>query len=382
MLGDTLRLADNLWFIHGEMPTDASKAPDWCNVVIYLAGDRLYLVDSSGGPVIRAAIGSVLQEIGPVASFTLINTHAHLDHICNNDVIADVRSSEKHHYLLQDGIDAANRGFSTYMADQFDHLDTFFDPFSSYQVNRGLYRVAGLLRDGLGRFAGRQRVLRWLFTTQFTKFDPVRDSRHSMEALDRTPSRPIRIGGSDWNGWTLGGGDVHVLEARAHAAGDVLVYLPEHKMLCMGDVTFRLFPTFMDSSRDGIVDCLRKGLAMASSGDLDVLADGHGDRCYDGRTEIEQLLDRLLSDHLAYEEILTEIFQRDDGLTPAEVYEAFRTYRDRPVVDRYLALEFPHTPPSLQNVLVTSLLHGLPARGPRRPKRFFRTDLLSSAPTS
>ena len=49
MLGDTMRLADNLWFIGGEMPEDASKAPDWCNVVIYQAADRVYVIDSGGG---------------------------------------------------------------------------------------------------------------------------------------------------------------------------------------------------------------------------------------------------------------------------------------------------------------------------------------------
>jgi hypothetical protein len=48
-LGKTERLAEGLWFIHGEMPQHASKAPDFCNVVIYRTGHRLYMVDSGWG---------------------------------------------------------------------------------------------------------------------------------------------------------------------------------------------------------------------------------------------------------------------------------------------------------------------------------------------
>ena len=76
MLGETLQLADNLWYVQGEMPSNVDDAPDWCNVVIYRAGDRLYLIDSSGGPVMRAGILGVLDHVGPVESFTLINTHS------------------------------------------------------------------------------------------------------------------------------------------------------------------------------------------------------------------------------------------------------------------------------------------------------------------
>jgi len=381
MLGKTLELADNTWFIQGEMPTDASKAPDWCNVVIYRAADRVYLVDTGGGYAMRASIEQVLREIGPAESFTLINTHSHLDHICNNDVILTARAEVKRHYLLAAAIDFAKTDFAAHMAEEFEYLDSIYDPFSSYQTNRRRYRFAGLLRDGLGFFAGRERVLRRLFNIQFRKFKPVNDSFETMQPLDDLPGKPLRFGDVSWTGWRLGGDDVLVFQGSAHAPGDVLVYIPEHKMLCAGDITFPLFPTFHDSSRDRILECLRKGLAMARNGSVEILADGHGDRCYRGGAEVEGLLDGVIADHLAYEQILREIFVASDGLTPHEVYRAFTTFTDRPVVNRYLSLEFPHTPPSLQNVMVTTLLQlGFHARGPNRHKRFYRDTNLPAAP--
>ena len=166
---------------------------------------------------------------------------------------------------------------------------------------------------------------------------------------------------------------MYVFDDGGHAAGDVLVYIPEYRMLCMGDVTFTLFPTFRDSCRDPILGCLQKSLAMTRNGSVEMLADGHGDRCYRGAREVEQLLAGLINDHRDYEKILFEIFETSDGLTPAEVYEAFKGFSGRPVVNRYLSIEFPHTPPSLQNVIVFTLLQlGFQAHGARRHMRFYR----------
>jgi hypothetical protein len=48
LLGRIECLSDGLWFVHGEMPEHAAKAPDFCNVVIYRSGESLYMVDSGG----------------------------------------------------------------------------------------------------------------------------------------------------------------------------------------------------------------------------------------------------------------------------------------------------------------------------------------------
>jgi glyoxylase-like metal-dependent hydrolase (beta-lactamase superfamily II) len=372
MLGDVSQLADNLWFIQGEMPPDATKAPDPCNVVIYKPGTNLYLIDSSCGAAMRESIRRTLVAAGPVDCFTLIQTHNHLDHICNNDLLGAVEAKERKHCVLAAGVSPATLDAPSYFAEQFDKMDEVYDPFSGYQAHRLTYFFAALLRDVGGLFVGRRRVLRFLFGTLFKKFEPVNASVATMTALEELPRRELNHAGVTWSGWTLGGGEVEVLEGRGHSDDEVFVYLPEHRLLALGDVTFPLFPTWDNSHRDRIVDCLRRSLAMVRAGQVNVLADGHGARCFIGKADIEALLQRTLDDHLEYEDVLRDILAREDGLTPGELYARFK--RDpRPVVARYLALEFPHTPASLQNVMVTTLLQlGYEARGPRRHQRFHR----------
>src|SRR6516162_491590 len=65
-LGEIVPLASNLWLVVGEMPEDNFKHPDIANALVYRAGDRLYLLDSSAGATIRQSIVQVLQEVGPV----------------------------------------------------------------------------------------------------------------------------------------------------------------------------------------------------------------------------------------------------------------------------------------------------------------------------
>jgi hypothetical protein len=135
----------------------------------------------------RESIRRALREVGPVDSFTLINTHVHLDHICNNDLIGEVQVDTTHHYLLRSGIDPAQLDAPRYFADQFARMEAVYDPLSSCQTERARYRMAGVLRDVLGLAVGHARVMRWLFALQLRKFPPVGDSRHTMEPIDDRP---------------------------------------------------------------------------------------------------------------------------------------------------------------------------------------------------
>ena len=60
MLGEIVRLADDLWLVVGDMPADVA------NAVVYRRGERLYLLDSGAGPTFRASILRVLDEVRPV----------------------------------------------------------------------------------------------------------------------------------------------------------------------------------------------------------------------------------------------------------------------------------------------------------------------------
>jgi hypothetical protein len=54
---------------------------------------------------------------------------------------------------------------------------------------------------------------------------------------DLAPAGSVRIGATEWNGWSLNGGEVNVLLSEGHSAGGVVFHVPEHRFLMMADET-------------------------------------------------------------------------------------------------------------------------------------------------
>ena len=91
---------------------------------------------------------------------------------------------------------------------------------------------------------------------------------------DLAPAGTVRIGATDWNGWSLNGGEVNVLLSEGHSAGGVVFHVPEHRFLMMADETTSI-PIWADSDPRNAVATARRALAMMDAGDLEVLAAGH-----------------------------------------------------------------------------------------------------------
>ena len=370
-LGERVPLADNLWLVVGEMPEDNIKHPDIANALVYLAGDRLYLLDSGAGPTFRTSIVQVLQEVGPVQSFSLLNSHAHMDHNANNDLIQLAQAGETHHYLSEAGI--ARLDPFAYFADQFYRLSAYHDVMRGFQAHRLLMRFVGVLRDVLALFVGERRALQILFHIMLRNFQPIRASRETIQPYEALPRQPLVIGGISWTGWVLGDNDVWVLEARGHTPDEVLFYLPEHQVLHTADVTFAPFPTLPESNEQVICETLRKCQAIARAGAVRVLTDGHHHQVYRGQQAIISFLETLLTEQEQFQTVLKQILEEYDGLTVEQIYACIQQRRGDPAVQHYLSLESPHTPFTLQDIIIVSLLQmGYEARGPRRKKRFYR----------
>ncbi len=370
-LGEIVPLATNLWLVVGVMPEDNLKHTDIANVLVYRAGDRLYLLDSGAGPTIRKSIMQVLQEVGPVQSFTLLNSHAHADHIANNDLIHLAQASETHHYLSEAGL-ALLDPFA-YFADQLYRLSAYHDVMKGFQAHRVMTRSMGVVRDVLAVFVGEQRAWEMLSHMILREIQPIRPSRETIQPYESLPRQPLDIGGVPWTGWVLGDNDVWVLEARGHTHDEVLFYLPEHQVLHTADETFAPFPTSPDSDGQVIRQSLRKCQSMARAGAVRVLTDGHHHQVYRGQQEIISFLETLLTDQEQFQAVLRQILQEHDGLTVEQIYAFVRQRRDDPAVQHYLSLESPHTPFTLQDIIILALLQmGFEARGPRRKKRFYR----------
>lgn len=147
-----------------------------------------------------------------------------------------------------------------------------------------------------------------------------------------------------------------VLEARGHTPDEVLFYLPEHQLLHTADLTFPLFPTFPSSDGIRTRALLAKCRAMAAAGAVRLLTDAHPHTVYRGQDDILAFLQTLLFEHDHFQTVLREILTAHDGLTVAEIHAQLRRRRGDPVVHRYLSLEFPYLPMSLQQIIVISLL--------------------------
>lgn len=370
MLGEVVQLADNLWLIVGEMPADIP------NSIVYHKDGRLYLLDSGAGPVVRASIVRVLQKIGPVQSFTLLNSHGHVDHIGNNDLLHIVQAQKTRHYLSEAGL-AILLDPVSYFADQFYRLSDIYDPAAGYQAHRLRWRMTRVLGDFLALFIGERRVLKVIFSIYLRRFQPLRPSPETVRTYESSSSSTLTIGRVPWKGWVLGENDVWVLEARGHAPDEVLFYLPEHHMLYTGDLTFPLFPTFPNSDGKVTREMLRNCEAMASSDALPLLIDGHHHQVYRGKEEVTEFLATLLTEHEHFQAVLREIIEEHQGLTVRQVYEYVRERHDDSIIQHYLSLENPYLPMSLQQIIAVSLVQmGYECQGPRRKKRFYgRSEL-------
>ncbi|HEX9133233.1 MAG TPA: MBL fold metallo-hydrolase [Ktedonobacteraceae bacterium] len=367
MFGDSVALANNLWMVVGDLPADVP------NTLVYRAGDRLYLMDSGMGSTMRAAILRVLREVGPVQSFTLLNSHAHADHVGNNDLIHLVEARQTHHYLSEVGL--ARLDARSYFTDQFSRLSALYDPATGYQARRLLWRSVGVVRDLVAAFVGERRALELFFALYLRKlqFQLLRTSRETIQPYETLPRQKLLLGGVPWTGWSFGEDEVWVLEARGHTPDEVLFYLPEHQVLYTGDLTFPLFPTFPDSNGAVTQEMLRKCRAMVSAGAIRLLIDGHHQQVYRGQDEIIAFLGTLITEQEHFQAVLREILEEHEGLTVAQVYTHLRQRQDDPVVRHYLSLEFPFLPMPLQQIIAVSLLQmGYEAKGPRRKKRFYR----------
>jgi glyoxylase-like metal-dependent hydrolase (beta-lactamase superfamily II) len=377
MLGKIEKVGKGLWLIEGEMPEDNDKYPDVANVIVYRTGDHLYVIDTGVGPRVRDSLSELLLKNSPVRGFTLLNSHGHVDHVCNNDLIRTVSAEAKHHYISEPGM--ALLDASTYFARHYDLMSEYYDPLSGFRAERLgspfarlKYRTAPRLRDALSPFTSEEGAYRMIVSLALRRFGPIRASKETVRFFETLPKQELHIGNVRWTGWVLGEDDVWVLEDRGHSPDHMFLYLPEHRFLYTGDSTYDIFNVWPDTDGRVIRHSIGKCALMARAGEVNVLADGHHHRLYQGAQEIEGFLDALLESDRQFREILVRIVVQQEGLTIAEIYKQLEDMSHVPVVRKYLDLEFPHAPGTLQAIVLLALLEmGCEGRGPRRRKRFY-----------
>jgi glyoxylase-like metal-dependent hydrolase (beta-lactamase superfamily II) len=290
--GDLHEIAPNLVVIEGHHPHAMWEDPDLPTIAVYRGERTLYLLDTGVGPEQRAALLRVAEQLGGAEEVLLLNSHGHIDHLGNNDVLAEIPAERRRHLFPR----AARPGldFQAFFGRMYHRGVPYFDYLTGLSIDPAA--VASMLR-AVGADPGLtdsdvadlgKRITELGITPALGKFVPsllvdmlmqtypaVYPSEETIEDYeDLAPAGTVRIGATDWNGWSLNGGEVDVLLSEGHSAGGVVFHVPEHRFLMMADETTSI-PIWADSDPRNAVATARRALAMMDAGDLDVLAAGH-----------------------------------------------------------------------------------------------------------
>lgn len=266
MYGQVHQISERLTLIEGNMPADNLKDINPPNALYYEQSGAAVLIDSSAGPVMRQSVETLIQHRPPMSDFTLVNTHGHLDHVANNAVLRKVRSRRINHLVSE-------KAFGTldaykYFGGMFAELSEFYDPMKAYQSRRGLFAMIRLVRFVLVTL-GRQHRARFyesLMRRTFRKFEPIDVSPKTMTPLEDLPVQTVTIGGETWAVWSLLDGSVLILDERAHAPDEVIVYFPNERHIHVADLTMDMFPTWTDCDMFSIRETQRRVLRMVRAG--------------------------------------------------------------------------------------------------------------------
>ncbi len=362
MLGDIVELKKNLWLVKGENPENAFKAPTIASSVLYKAEDRLYLIDTGVGPVFRQSLKKVIEQAYPISEFYLLNSHLHVDNICNNNIIEEVQAKKKHHYVSDAGFASLN----SYVFDNLMTLDEYYDVFSGYSFPYNLKLILYRLKRVL---LNKRKAMNAFVGMSTKKYQPIHTSRRTMQPLELHPDYEVVIGEVPWKGWDLK--DINVLEVRGHAPDELVFYIPEYKFLFAADLTYELIPMWPTVHRDRSLQAIENCLAMASAGEIEILADSHREEICDSSDKVVALLEKFLTDHDRFIEVMQEIMKAAGSLTVDEMYKRLKNRQDDPAVAAHFELDFPHSPYTLRSLICTLMLQlEWPSEGKVGKKRF------------
>ena len=98
---DPHRSGENIIVIEGR-ELILGEQGDVAQIVLHREGERLTLIDSGAYPEDRDAILRAARELGEFSRVVLINSHGHVDHVGNNDVIYELAPHAEHYLPKKD----------------------------------------------------------------------------------------------------------------------------------------------------------------------------------------------------------------------------------------------------------------------------------------
>ncbi len=388
-------LAPDLQLVEGHHPHNLWDDPDLPTVAVYRSGGRLYLLDTGVGPEQRDAILELAKRsaaAAPIEEVVLLNSHGHLDHLGNNDVLAEIPARRRSHYITRDA--RATLDFESFFGAMYKRGLPYFDylagltlpPEGIASLLRALGADPALVADDiadLGAHLARLGLAPALsgfmpsivVDILLQTYPPVFPSVETMRDYeDLGPAGPIRIGETEWTGWTFsdaqGLPDVQVLQSAGHASGSVVFYLPKRRFLMLADETSSV-PIWADSDPRNALATARKALSMIDSGDLGTVCAGHRPMLPSDGDEARAAMRQVIDSGEDFDRsVAGALAAHPEGLTIDELYDVLTAEAQPHSTIALLAgLQFPTFSTFLKLTLLNHcLLLGLP-EGERRGGR-------------
>ncbi|MEO0996030.1 MAG: MBL fold metallo-hydrolase [Pseudomonadota bacterium] len=291
--GEVLSIVDRTLMIVGTPLNFTEGRADAGNIVLHADGEHLYIIDSGAMDHYRPIILDAAESLRPFSHVVLINTHNHIDHNGNNDVIFAIPADSHRHLMSANAIES--------LRDQAGY-------FAKSAMKAAPY--APVLGEYLDRSVGDPAY--WEKALQM--FDPMRTSIETAVPLEHMPMEVIQRGGHQEVGWQIDG-VLDVLPTRGHTAGSVVLYIPEVKLLVLGDEGNRAFHAWHDANNLNALLGFRRYVAMVDAGLVDVFVDGHGPGILRGEDRIRAHLQRYIDLELEEQGRTIDLFA---GQTAAE----------------------------------------------------------------
>ncbi|GGL94095.1 MBL fold metallo-hydrolase [Nakamurella endophytica] len=358
--GAAVEIGPDLYLVRGHHPTSMWSDSNVPNILVWRAGRELYLLDSGLGPAQRGAIQDVCATLaGGCDRVTLLNSHAHLDHMGNNDVLAQIPIAERQHYISSLSgpyLDTLNffrnaynegAGYFDYLAglrwDMAELLPLLVRCGLSPDADQDRLRAAAValadagLTPVISHFMG-DLLIRMISET-YPAAHPDVTGAQTYESL---PQQTFRYGAAEWTGWRVG--DVEVFRAHGHTADGVLFYLPERQFLFLADETTTI-PIWRDTDPDAAARNLAGVLAMVDAGAVQAVAAGHFPlEVVSGADDIRTLVRGYLAQKAAFESAVdAALVAFPDGVTIDELYDHLAATGGG-AVTAMMGMQFPRMP--------------------------------------
>lgn len=217
------------------------------NATIIVLDSVLMVVDAQQRPSAAAALIRQIRSISPLPVKYLINTHFHDDHVQGNNQYraawpsVQIISSDATRESLRDRGDPQLRNLLNSLPLEIDSLRrqvTTASPERRLALEASLHRQEAYLRE-------------------------LRATKLLLPMMTFDQTLVFHVAGRTVELRSVG---------RAHTDGDVLVYLPDDRVLVTGDVVDALSPWMGDSHPYAWI----KVLGQISSYDIDYMIGGHG----------------------------------------------------------------------------------------------------------